>query len=292
MQDNQAKKVVWPTFLMVGAPKAGTTSVYHYLRQHPEIFMSNVKEPHYFTLSGKDRERFPDAVIHGTTYTREEYLDLFKVVGTEKARGEESTGYLMSSTAAERIRHEIPDAKIIVVLRNPADRAFSGYLMKLRNAREWSSLETAFERGKVYVENSFYYNNLLRYYELFPRERIAIFLFEDMRRDPVAVMQRMYRFLEVDEGFLPETTTRHNEAWMPKNLHLNYIRNFILRAKRVREILDRTQAKRLFRKFTRGGPPEFPGEIRARLMDLYSKDIEDVEVLTGLDLSVWSEGSD
>ncbi|NQX87062.1 MAG: sulfotransferase [Halioglobus sp.] len=277
---------VWPTFIVIGAPKAGTTSVYHYLDQHPDIYMSPVKEPHYFSLTEEMLRNNTKSHMHGVTYTKEEYQNLFSEAAGQRALGEASTGYLLSSTAAESISLSIPDVKIIVMLRNPADRAFSGYLMKLRNSKETSSLKDAFVRGKSYVEASFYYENLLRYFDRFPIEQIGIFLFEEFSKDPVAVMRRIYEFVGVDALFRPETT-QYNSAWIPKNMFLNSLRTFVLRSKRVRYLLNNTPVKRAFRKLTREDPPDFSASARIQLLDIYRRDIANVEGLTGLNLSHW-----
>ena len=274
----------WPTFLIVGAPKAGTTSVYFYLRQHPEVFMSPVKEPHYFSFTeemgaGPQRTR-------GVRYTRDQYQALFSEAGIEKAIGEASTGYLMSPVAAQRIRAEIPTAKIIVLLRNPADRAFSGYMMKTRNSREFASIADAFQRGRAFVENSFYYENLMRYFGIFPREQIGVFIFEEFKKDPQAVMKQIYRFIGVNDEFTP-TTNKYNEAWIPKYPRLNHIRTQVLRYGKIRRALKNSAAQRIFRRLTRTDPPEFPAALRRELLDLYREDIVKVQDLIETDLSFW-----
>src|SRR5579872_6439243 len=135
-----------PNFFIAGAPKAGTTSLYHYLSQHPQVYMSPLKEPNYFAaeiredncdpvvrrrLYGEQRalRRFLDGPMLGPHFSGivsewEDYLRLFANATTERAVGEASVGYLRSPTAPSRIAEKIPEAKIIVMLRDPADRAF------------------------------------------------------------------------------------------------------------------------------------------------------------------------
>lgn len=289
-QDRSAESVgKWPSFLVVGAPKAGTTSIYFYLRQHPEVFMSPVKEPHYFSVTEKSNAGSPR--MDGVTVTREEYLALFSGVDGEIAIGEASTGYLISPVAAQRIRAKIPSVKIIVILRNPAERAFSGYMMKIRNSREYSSVADAFHRGKAYIENSFYEKNLTRYFDVFPREQIGIFLFEEFKKDPLEVMRRIYKFIGVNEAFTP-STNKYNEAWFPKYPFLNRLRTQVLKSRKIHRALKGTSAQRIFRRLTRTDPPVFPAALRQELIDLYREDIVKTQGLTDIDLSLWLDNED
>ena len=283
-QDTRDRNPTWPTFLIVGSAKAGTTSVYHYLEQHPQVYMSPVKEPQYFSLTGQGRPK--GAAMIGVTPTQEKYLELFKGVSDQKAVGEASTAYLLSPTAAKRIAEAIPDVKIIIILRNPADRAFSGYLMQLRNATDNGRVEEAFDSDKKYVRHSFYYENISRYIEYFPREQIGFFLFEELRKNPDQVMRRVYRFLGVDDNFQAEIQ-QHNQAWVPKYRLLNSVRERLLRSEKLRKALQDTAIKRWFRRLTRVEPPRMTDEIYQRLIAYYREDIEKTQRLTGLDLSSW-----
>lgn len=282
-QTERSHSKKWPTFIIIGAPKAGTTSAYFYLQQHPEVFMSAVKEPHYFSTE-PDGDKQPR--IHGGTANETDYLALFESATTEKARGEASTGYLVSPEAAQRIASDIPDVKIIAILRNPADRAFSGYMMKARNGREFSNISDAFQRGKAFVENSFYHTNLLRYFELFPKENISVYVFEEFSRNPVGTMQDIYRFIGVDDSFEP-ATPQHNQAWFPRYPMINALRTQVLKSRTLRKLLKGSIAQKTFRKLTRGKPPEFPTELREQLLALYREDIEATQALLSRDLSFW-----
>ena len=120
-----------PNFLIIGAMRAGTTSLYHYLKQHPQVYMSPVKEPRFFALEGEkpDPGRPTDERLMNHSITDiEAYRALFQAVSKETAIGEASPLYLYSPKAPERIRHYIPDAKLIAVLRDPVERAYSHFL--------------------------------------------------------------------------------------------------------------------------------------------------------------------
>ncbi len=136
-------------FLIIGAAKAGTTSLYHYLRQHPDVFMSPVKEPQYYWDEGPKN-------MHACAYDRAAYERLFEGSESRRAAGEASPQYLHSPTAPARIAADLPRSRLIVSLRNPADRAYSCYLGRLRGAREGRRVEQAMTRDGHYFQTSLY----------------------------------------------------------------------------------------------------------------------------------------
>ena len=147
--------MILPNFLIIGSAKAGTTSLHYYLNQHPEIYMTAVKEPRFFALEGKNLNfSGPDKdIINSTSVTTyEEYIALFEEVSSEKAIGETSPLYLYSEKAIQRIHHYLPDVKLIVILRNPIDRAFSCYTHLLREGYESLSFADSLkaEEGRIH----------------------------------------------------------------------------------------------------------------------------------------------
>jgi Sulfotransferase family len=122
-----------PDFFVVGAAKSGTTSLYHYLDQHPDVYMPRNKEPHYFSRVPP----FPGRGSHPVT-SEEEYLDLFKLWNKESVAGEASPSYLWDEKAPYRIKETVPQAKIIAILRHPVERAYSHYLMDVKAASKTS----------------------------------------------------------------------------------------------------------------------------------------------------------
>ena len=193
------KKRRLPNFIIIGAARAGTTSLYAYLSQHPQIFMSPIKETRFFAYEGPDTKTFlgrPNPNIFPIT-TLEEYRALFEPAKSELAIGEASPIYLESPVAAQRIKQLLPEAKILAILRNPADRAFSDYLLALRYGRADWKVEDAFGEDEHYVQVGFYYGKLKRYFDLFPREQIKICLHADFSRDAISVMQDIFEYLGV-----------------------------------------------------------------------------------------------
>lgn len=298
-----------PDFFIIGAPKCGTTALYHCTKQHPEIFMCPVKEPHFFTFNGKP------PVFAGpggsyfqrvAVYSPEKYLTLFSSVEGQKAIGEASPSYLRSTIAAERIKQAVPTAKIIVLIRQPADRAYSQYqylryhgvepastfyealsLEKSRISDGWSSMH--FHR-----EGGYYFSQLQRYYDLFPHENIKIYLYEDWNRSPYIVMRDLFNFLGVDDTFTPKIQ-RSNVTLIPFNHRFNRLSCKPERIERLLSPIVPTNFRsriinviqKMNTKFNLSSPPPIDPEIRRELTEGYREDILKTQKLIGRDLSHW-----
>jgi len=218
---DQAKK---PNLFIVGNPKSGTTALYNFLRQHSEIYMSEKKEPHYFATDLiKESDDFHGANnIHFKTRTLDDYMALFQK-SHEKIRGEASTGYLKSVTAPLAIHRFNPQSKIIIILRNPIDFAYSAYKDSLETCGEY--LKTLHEailaepdrkQGKKLSPRTrnpsiFYYSELVQYTDqvkkyiaLFGEKNVKVIIFEDFKSDNTKIYQDVLSFLEVDANFLVE----------------------------------------------------------------------------------------
>lgn len=264
-----------PNFLIIGASKAGTTSLYHYLRQHPDIYMSPVKEPRYF--SGEVIE------------TREAYESLFSAVTSERAIGEASPQYLRAPAAADRIAAELPGVRLIVSLRNPADRAYSSYLWRLQGGRERRSVDEALRPGTFYFDTSLYFSALQRYFDRFGAARIKVILFDDLAAKPQTVLRELYEFLGVDASFETDVSTRHNVSVAPRSVLLNEIIS-----KTSQAIHDRlppswrdTGIGARVQRWLLRKPKPLPAAIRQRLLRELRDDIRRTESLIGRDLSHW-----
>ncbi|PLS83629.1 MAG: sulfotransferase [Actinobacteria bacterium] len=300
-----------PNFLVIGAGKAGTTSLYYYLDQHPEVYMSPVKEPKFFALEGGvpdyrgpgDREVWSSGTNRAISDPRE-YEALFDGVSGEKAIGEASPGYLCNAGVPGRIKRYVPDVRLVAVLRDPAERAYSAYLHMLRDGREQLGFAEALgeeERrtregwapGWQYTREGFYYRNLKRYFELFDRGRIRIYLYEELRADPLGLMREVFGFLGVDEAFVPDISMRHNASGIPKSALLV---SLITRRNPLKTVLKPLLPKGLRRRISVGiqnrnltPAPPLPPEVRKELVELYREDILALQDLIGRDLSKWLE---
>lgn len=293
-----------PNFLTIGAEKSGTTALYHYLRQHPQIYMSPVKEPNFFSLGGeKPEDRGPGHLPTSHVTDIEAYCKLFREVSGETAIGEASPAYLYQQKAVERIRHHIPDAKLIAILRDPVERAYSNFLHCISLGREpLADFEQALQEEEMRVRNNwrslwhykrkgFYYEQLKRYFDLFDENQIKVYLYEDLNEDPSGTLRDIFRFLEVDESFIPDTSARLNVSGVPRNKALHSlvttlnrptIKSFV--PNRLLKALREPVRSRVLTK-----PPQLLPEVRGRLIEVFREDILRLQELIDRDLSGWLE---
>jgi hypothetical protein len=295
--------MVMPNFFIIGAMKAGTTSIYHYLGEHPEIFMSPRKEPNFFAF--EDRVSFSGPGDSQLTWVASlnSYRSLFEGALHEKAVGEASTLYLYSPTSAARIREHLPHARFIAILRDPVDRAYSNYLHWFRRGSEpladFSEAIRSEEKrvrenwspGWHYVRKGFYHRQLTRYAEVFPRSRMMVRLYDDLVADPLGLMRDIFRFLEVDDGFVPDVSRRYNTGRMPRStlLHRLLVRPHALRSL-LKPLLPKTLRRRwatILRERNLQTPPPLSAELRAELQNVYREDIVQLQDLIRRDLSRW-----
>lgn len=283
-----------PNFMIIGIAKAGTTSLHRYLDQHPQIFMSPVKETNFFAyedaLAGTwTGEGDPPHPARYRVKTLEAYEALFAGVSDEIAIGETSPLYCHSPNAARRIRECIPDVKLVASLRNPADRAFSGFLMRVRRGGAAMNVREVLTPESHHVIIGFYYDQLKRFFDVFSRYQIKICIFEEFKQDPAKVVVNLFDFLGVDTNFVPDTSIRHNPAAIPKIRLLNplfYNSTLIRTAKSVLPESGQAMIKR-FRQQNLKAPPTFPSDLRAELLRFYLEDILKLEGLLDRDLSIW-----
>jgi sulfotransferase family protein len=230
-----------PDFVVVGAAKSGTISLYHYLRQHPSIFMCPINECNFFALEHADwqaeyRSPVDRLYLHQhCTKTLESYRDLFKEAVSHQVIGESSPLYLFSEKAAERIHHHIPNAKIIAILRQPADRGFSNFQDLRRGGIEpiddfGAAIRAETERRHegwgpwpfwYYTGMGYYARQLKNYFKWFERSNVFIRLYEDLQEDAVSLMKDIYHFIGVDRNFEPDVSTRHNTGGAPSSTRSN-----------------------------------------------------------------------
>ena len=178
-----------PTFIVIGVAKGGTTSIYRYLDQHPDVFMCPDKGPNFFGYEDArnwqwHEEGEPPLLRHFKVSTLEEYEALFAGVTDERAVGEVSPQYFRCPTAARRIHEVIPDVKLVASLRNPADRAFSGFLMRTRRGETVDDAHVELTAESSHVKEGFYYTRMKRFYDAFDREQIKIYLFDEFGKRP------------------------------------------------------------------------------------------------------------
>ncbi len=284
-----------PNFFIVGAPKAGTTSLYNYLRSHHDIFMSPVKEPNFFTHQEIEQNKL--YYEHKNIKTLREYERLFSRNKDQKICGEASVSYLYYPDTASKIMKLIPQAKILIILRNPVDRAFSHYLMDKRLGYIRTSFENVVYRQydhkltslyyQQYIELGFYFDQVKRYLTTFPAKQVKICLSEDLLNLNPAMVS-ILDFLEVDNQDLPRTEKKYNLAGMPNGVWIELLYRITLLRKCCNLILPKKWIQ--FLKKTLFNPkikPEIEKSTRWYLYNLYRNDTIALEKLIGRDLSLW-----
>ncbi len=294
-----------PNFLIIGAAKSGTTALYQYLKQHPQIYMSPIKEPHFFGLEGENlnfqgptAEQYENRSITNI----EDYRALFQGVLDEIAIGEASNSYLYLSKAPERIKYYIPSAKLIAILRNPVDRAYSSFLNLMRTGGEpLNDFPRALREEETrirsnwgflhrYQDLGFYYVQLKRYFEIFDSTQIRVYLYDDLRNNPVRVLQDIFKFIGVDVAFVPDMSTKFNVSGIPKNKVLH---NFLTGENPIKTIFRpflpaNLRAKLINRYYEKGlDKPQLSAEVRHQLIHIYREDILKLQDLSQRDLSGW-----
>ncbi|MUL39031.1 sulfotransferase family protein [Gloeocapsopsis dulcis] len=298
-----------PNFLIIGAAKAGTTALYSYINQHPQVFMSPEKEPHFFAFEG-EKVKFAGTAgekewLNRTAITDiKTYQQQFCDVSQETAIGEASALYLYIPKASERIYHYLPNVKLIAILRNPVERAYSAFVFQKRDGLEphlefAQALQEEAWRMKnnwvpiyYYQDMGFYYHQVKRYFDLFPQEQIKVYLHDDFIANPLQVLQDAFRFLGIDHTFTPNTSTKHNVSGIPKNKALHkFLRiekhpiKTILKPL-IPKNLRRNVMLKLHNNNLEKAPPLSP-DIRKQLVELYREDILQLQDLLQKDLSRW-----
>ena len=263
--------LIWPNFYIVGAPKCGTSSVWAYLRGHPEVFFPPIKEPHFFTAPAQSLER---------------YQSLYRKAAGYKAIGDASTSYLWQASASGRIREVSPEARILILLRDPVERAYSHYDMAVRTGKERLPFAEAVDcdRSEL-IAPGMYHEHVLRFFETFGRERVGVYLMEDLKKDSPGVMAAICRHIGVDPALMDskELARRHNEGLLPRVGWLY---------KAARRVLSLKVRQRIFspamRIWLRSSPllyrrctPPRDAAMTRRLQSIFEPDVRQLEELLG-----------
>ena len=274
-----------PNFLVIGAAKAGTTALFHYLRQHPDVFVVPTKETNFYWAEGAaEGRRIPP--------TLDEYARCFAAARDQRAVGEISPQYLNSPTAPRRIRDDLPDVRLVVLLRNPVERAWSDYLGRVRIARESRPVAVAIRPGERIFEHGLYAPRLGRYAAIFPPDRLHVALHDDFVRDARGTLRALFVFLGVDPEAPIDMARRHNAAALPRSRALNRLLwTLVPAAQRLVPVRLRGTGvlERLLQRTYRRPDPR-PPELARRLRAAYRDDILETSRIIGRDLSGWLAG--
>lgn len=305
-----------PTFLVIGATKGGTTSLYHYLDQHPDIYMSHpVKEPKFFAAEENSVVRENGAkgwrLSSGHITELANYQALFQGSTRERARGEASPQYLYYPEVPQRIWQRLPEVELIAILRHPVERAYSAFLHQTRDGMEThldfaaalvdepKRIQEGWSPLYHYRAQGFYYEQLTRYYQLFAADKIHVYLYDDLKKDPLGLMRNIYKDVGVDANFSPSLEVQHNISGVPKNRALHRIHGFFKGSYRspLKEVGKRLlpqQFRGALRRRTVQGlekhnlaKPSLEPAVREALQAAYREDIQKLQGLIDRDLSSW-----
>jgi hypothetical protein len=299
-----------PDFLLIGAAKSGTSALFRYLKQHPQIYFSSKKEPHYFSFDEKSKHTAgPGDTIPLAVTDFDAYCALFENAPSGSMAGEASTSYLYREETPERIRNVLPLVKMVAILRNPIERAFSAYMHLVRDSRETEqSFRQALKReGERIVLNwdpiwhytrvGLYAQQLARYLRLFSEDQILIFLHEDMVKDQSGVLRKIFGFLGVDANFQPDTNFKVNVSGVTRSSTAHrMIKSIFDSPNLLRWIARRIIPEPVRWKFTEGVRNRnlvreiISEEDRRYLTPVFRQDILALQNLLHRDLSQWLEG--
>jgi hypothetical protein len=276
-----------PDFIIVGAPKAGTTSLFHYIKEHAV---------NYFSGEEISRQKlfYNDYKINKLV----DYKKLFSSARYDQVKGEASVSYLFYPNVAQRIFEAIPSCKIIAVLRNPIDRGYSHYLMDYKlGLVDMPYEDIVFKRGnhknqelyyQQYVELGLYAHQLNRYFAIFPKEQIKIYTQDELKIDTPAVVKNLFEFLNVNSTNIVISKTQHNQFSLPKNKLIHELYSSVWLRKSLSSILPygfREKVKSAL--FKKGKKPELTQKTINKLLEIYNPDILKLNEMIEQDVLRW-----
>jgi hypothetical protein len=261
-----------PTFLIVGAMRSGTTSLYRYLQAHPQVHMPH-KEIHFF-----DR-RFELGV--------DWYRSRFAGWAGQPAIGEATPTYMYEPAAVERIATILPRARLVAMLRNPVDRAYSHYWMEHARGRDPRSFEDAVAGelsgdGSGYLARGEYLGQLDRLASAFDASQVHVALLEDLHSSPELTYAAVCRFLDVDDGFRPAELGRSVNRFVRfRSMRVRALRRSLPQALGIGRIVGRLNART-------DGYPSLDAALRAQLVARFEPERQALAARLGRDLDVWA----
>lgn len=282
MDDMQQLKL--PDFVGIGAQRSGTTWIYEMLRSHPDVCMSPEKEINFFN----------ESYDKGVGW----YARYFAKCADNTVTGEFSPRYLSDPNTPERMKDVLPDAKLIVSLRNPADEVYSRYCYMVTRQMHTGTFENTLAQQTYLIEQAYYYQHLVRFLKYYKRENVLILIYDDLLADPRAFLQGIYSFLGVDSNYLPPhffEKIHSNRVAKSKVIETGIVAiRGILRHPRLLflvEGLKKLGVDKRIKQFNASKQKSFAGmdaQTRKYLHDVFAEDKKMLGELLGRDLSFWS----
>lgn len=289
----------WPSLYIAGAPKCGTTSLYNYLSQHPSIFLSERKEPGYFLAAARTSSwggPTGPALYRRIVSSPDEYLELYRAAPGHAIKADATPLYLYPEGVSQAIAQVSPDAKIVVCLRNPADRALSQYLHNRRDALESCELADALNAeadrvqedwhpGYFYRGFGAYATHLKAYVSTFGRDNIHVVLFEELRESPQRELERITKFLKIHPLHF-NTGIVHNRAQSARSQRAQRVINRLASAANSSPLRSVSAARGVYRRLNalnkvEAVTPEGWGSLRGDVLADLAEDIGRLEAFIG-----------
>ena len=300
-----------PSFLVVGAPKAGTSSLYQYLRGHPDIYLPEQKELHYWSseaLSENTSGPGDQSALLDVVTTWHDYCQRYEAAALEKQLGDVSPSYLyFYNRVIAELKQKLPAVKIIIMLRDPIERAYSNYLHQQRLTYEplsfTEALDCEVKRGDKgysdfwrYTGHSHYFLACDAYARAFGLANVHFITFEELKDKPSDVMAKVFSFLGVDESYRPDNLDtvynsggRYKESLLMRLfLRPNRLKSYFYNSLSVEWILAYRSLKLKFTAARSLPIPEISCEVRARLTAIFKDDVEALSSNYNVNVKLWS----
>lgn len=292
----------WPNFFIVGVSKAGTTSLYNFLKDIPGIFLSERKEPHYFS-----KLIIPQNHSENPIRKKEEYLSLFKNSGDASIIGEASATYISDPEAPFLIHQVSPNSKILISLRDPVERTFSAYLMHYANETIKKKFHDELFHELNYkidlstpnmrIPAGFYYEGVKKYIDLFGRENVKVIIFEEWVTNPAKFVNEIIKFLGIDYSFKMPNLVKFNSFEERKKKKIKpkgTLAKFILNNKKIKLISEVVLTKEIKEKMKNNllldsspisyDKPLMNSEDKKLLIDLFNSDVKNLKKLLNYEI--------
>lgn len=294
-----------PDFLIVGAARSGTTTLYYYLRKHPKIFMPEIKEPFFFSFMNAAQAYVSPDSLGRIICKFEDYTKLFENATDSQIIGEASTSYLYThKTSIENIKKvygkNYKELKIIIILRNPAERAWSQYMMFIRDGNDPLDFEDAIKPDTIawrlknnwnifydFIGFGMYHEQVKAFTGEFPY--IKVFLYKNFIDDNLKILYDIFDFLGVEKTFKPDINNKYNVSGMVK---FRFLHEFLYQKKSILKDIfkpfvpydtrQKIKYKILEKNILRA---ELSTEQKKNLLKIFEKDILKLQKLLKMDLS-------